>query len=253
MRDAVLHLITNKAGDFGSSVLPENSFYTPHTPTEAESFVRSKLLINDSIYHMVNSMLAVYAFPEILSDFRETSRTFDFKNLQKNTVTISGASYANTASENFNIVNIPNSFPSVNYFNWQIKYQDYQYLVFSGCDANYTIPYTLTETTQDAASYRIISADWPLESGIKGGFSLDPATDWSFGNSFSLTVYPTVFPYESAINYINKFADTATLLTNTGLSRNYYNAQSYIEKYAILMLALADADKHNPKTESDCK
>jgi len=253
MRNAVLHLITNKSGNFGSSALPENSFYSPHTPTEAEAFVRSKLLINDSNYHLVNSMLAVYAFPEILSDFRETSRTFDFKELQRNVVTISGASYANTETENFNIVNVPDTFPSDNYFNWTIKYQDYENLVFIGCDAGYTIPYTLTETVQDAVTYRIISAEWPAVAGIKGGFSLDPSTDWSTGNSFSLTVYPALFPYEAAINYINNFAETATLLTNTGLARNYYNAQSYIEKYATLMLALADADKNNPKIESDCK
>jgi hypothetical protein len=253
MRNAVLHLITNKSGNFGSSALPENSFYSPHTPTEAEAFVRSKLLINDSNYHLVNSMLAVYAFPEILSDFRETSRTFDFKELQRNVVTISGASYANTETENFNIVNVPDTFPSANYFNWTIKYQDYENLVFIGCDAGYTIPYTLTETVQDAVTYRIISAEWPAVAGIKGGFSLDPSTDWSTGNSFSLTVYPALFPYEAAINYINNFAETATLLTNTGLARNYYNAQSYIEKYATLMLALADADKNNPKIESDCK
>ena len=253
MRNAVLHLITNKSGGFGSTVLPENSFYAPHTPTEAEAFVRSKLLINDSNYHLINSLLSVYAFPEILSDFRETSRTFDFKNLQRNIVTISGATYANTANENFNIVNIPTTFPSVNYFNWQIKYQDYENLVFIGCDTSYTVPYTITETTQDAVTYRIVSADWPEVSGIKGGFSLDASTDWSYGNSFSLTVYPAVFPYEAAINYINNFAQTATLLTNTGLARNYYNAQSYIEKYATLMLALADADKHNPKIVSNCK
>jgi hypothetical protein len=252
MRNAVLHLITNNAGAFGSPVLPENSFYTPHLPTAAEDFIRSKLLINASNYHLVNSMLAVYAFPEILSDFRETSRTFDFKDLQKNIVTISGASYANTPTENFNIVNVPTTFPSASYFDWTIKYQDYENLVFIGCDTSYTIPYALTETVQDAVTYRIISAEWPAVTGIKGGFSLDPSTDWSTGNSFSLTVYPSVFPYEAAINYVNKFAQTPTLLTASGLSRNYYNAQSYIEKYATLMLALADVNKNNPKSESNC-
>lgn len=253
MRNAVLHLVTNKSGNFGTPILPENSFYTPHTPTEAEAFVRARLLINDSLYHLVNSMLAVYAFPEILSDFRETSRTFDFKNLQKNTVTISGATYANTATENFNIVNIPTSFPSANYFNWQIRCQDFENLVFIGCDTNYTIPYTLTETIQDTVTHRIVSAAWPAVTGIRGGFDLDAATDWSFGNYFSLTVYPAVFPYDAAISYINRFAETATLLTDSGLARNYYNAQSSIEKYATLMLALADTDKHNPKVINDCK
>jgi hypothetical protein len=252
MRNAVLHLITNKSGVEGSLALPEHSFYTPHIPTAAETFVRSKLLINESNYHLTNSMLAVYAFPEILSDFRESSRTFDFKDLQRNIVTISGASYANTTT-NFNIVNVPTTFPSTNYFNWTVKYQDYENLVFVGCDEAYTIPYTLETVTQDTVTYRIVYAEWPEVSGIKGGFSLDSTTDWSTGNSFSLTVYPAVFPYEAAVNYINKFSETATLLTDTGLARNYYNAQSYIEKYATLMLALADVDKNNPKTASDCK
>lgn len=253
MRNAVLHLISNKSGDFGSAALPANSFYTPHIPTAAEQFVRSALLINDSNYHLVNSMLAVYAFPEILSDFRESSRTFDFKELQSNIVTIDGAAYANTTTENFNILNVPNSFVSTNYFNWQFKYQDYENLVFIGCDSSFTIPYTLTEVIQDSVTYRIISAEWPAVSGIRGGFSLAPDVSWSTGTSFSLTVYPAVFPYEATVNYINNFSETATLLTNTGLARNYYNAQSAIEKYATLMLALADTDKNNPQLTSACK
>jgi hypothetical protein len=253
MRNAVLHLITNQSGFAGSEVFPINSFYVPHTPNAAEEFIRSRLLINESNYHLTNSMLAVYAFPEILADFRESSITFSFKELQRNTVTISGASYVNTPTENFNILNVPNTYPSSNYFNWTIKYQDYENLVFVGCDSAYTIPYTLTETMQGATAYRIISAAWPAVAGIRGGFALDATTDWSTGNSFSLNVYPAIFPYEAAINYINNFAETSTLLNNTGLARNYYNAQSYIEKYATLMLALADADKNNPKTASDCK
>jgi hypothetical protein len=253
MRNAVLHLITNKSGDFGSPVLPPNSFYIPHAPTAAAEFIRSRLLINESNYHLVNSMLAVYAFPEILSDFRETGRTYDFKDLQTNAVTITGASYANTATENFNIVNVPDTFPSLNYFNWKLEYRDYENLVFIGCDTSYTIPYTLTTTTQNAVTYLILSAEWPAVSGIRGGFYLNPAVGWNTGISISLTVYPAVFPYEAAINYVNRFAETSTILNNTGLARNYYNAQSYIEKYATLMLALADVDNNNPKIVSDCK
>lgn len=249
MRNAVLHLISNKAGNFGSTALPTNSSFTPFTPTAEETFVRNKLFINDSVYHLVNSILSVYAFPEILADFRETSRTFNFHSLQKNKVTISGATYANTETDNFNILNIPTSFPTPNYFSWQIKYQDYENLVITGCDTNFTVAYTLTEVTQDT-TYRVLSADWPSVTGIKGGFALDADTDWSYGTAISLTVYPAIFPYEAAINYINKFSETSTLLTNTGLSRNYYNAQSYIEKYATLMLALANPGVRNPASST---
>lgn len=252
MRNAVLHLLTNKVGGFNSSVLPTNSFYKPYKPTAAETFVRDKLLINSTNYHLANSMLAVYSFQEIYSEFRESSTTFSIKDLQENKVTISGASYANTSTENFNIVNIPTSFPSVNYFNWQIKYQDFDNLIFVGCDTTAVIPYELTETTQDGNTYRIITADWPAVAGIKGGFSLDPETDWSLGNSFSLTVYPAVFPYGAAVAYINDFAETATILNTSGLARNFYNAQTDIEKYATLMLALANPALRNPAPEQNC-
>lgn len=253
MRNAVLHLISNKSGDFNSSLFPENSFYTPQVTTPEEDFIRTKLFINDSNYHLVNSMLAVYAFPEILMEFRESATTYDFKDLQQNIVTITGANYANTSTENFNIVNIPDKFPTPNYFNWQVKYQDSGHAVFSGCDSSISIPCSLTSTTQGSTAYNILTADWPAQAGIKGGFALDTNTSWSYGTSFSLYVYPAVFPYEAAIAYINKFSEVSTVLNNTGLSRNYYNAQSAIEKYATLMLAIANPAVKNPATTSSCK
>lgn len=253
MRNAVLHLISNKSGDFNSEVFPENSFFTPHPVSPEESFIRSKLFINDSNYHLVNSMLAVYSFPEILLEFRETSRTYDFKFLQHNYVSVIGATYANTATENFNLVNIPTTFPTPAYFNWEIRYQDYNNLIFAGCDTTVSIPYTLTTTTQDSNTYRILTADWPSQAGIKGGFALDSNLDWSYGNSISLYVYPAAFPYDAAIAYISKFSEVSAVLNATGLSRNFYNAQSAIEKYATLMLAIANPSVKNPAQSSSCK
>lgn len=252
MRNAVLHLISNKSGGFASPALPPYSAYTPYQATADEDFIRSKLRINDSNYHLINSMLAVYSFSEIYSEFRETSRTFQIKDLQTNSVTISGASYANTETENFNIVNIPTSFPSVNYFNWQIQYQDLENLNFIGCDISVTVPYTLTTVTQDTTTYRLLTAEWPAVAGIKGGFALDSNLSWSTGNSFSLTVYPCSFPYAAAVSYIEKYAQTASVLNAAGLARNYYNAQTSIEKYATLMLALANPALRNPATSANC-
>jgi hypothetical protein len=253
MRDAVLHLISNKSGSFNIPCFPAYSDYTPYEPTAQETVLRDKLLINMSSYHLINSMLAVYSFSDILSDFRESSRTFNFNDLPISALSITNATYANTETENFNIVNVPNTFPSANYFNWSIKCQDSEFLIFSGCDISVTIPYTLDNVTQDAVSYRILTAGWPTIAGIKGGFALDPSLTWSFGDQITLTVPPVTFPYDKAIDYINILPETAQVLSTAGLARNYYNAQSDIEKYALLMLAISRPDLRNPASQPNCK
>jgi hypothetical protein len=252
MRDAVLHLISNKSNGFNVPCFPVYSSFTPYTATAQETVLRDKLFINSSNYHLINSLLAVYSFIDILSEFRETSRTFNFSDLPTGEVSIVNATYGNTDTVNFNILNIPNSFPSPNYFNWEIKYQDDAFIVLHCCDTVSTIPYTLTSVTQNSTTYRLLTADWPVVTGIKGGFILDPALSWSYGNSITLTVPPVVFPYEQAIKLVDKLAETAHVLNGSGLARNYYNAQSYIEKYALLMLAIARPDLRNPKIVTVC-
>lgn len=252
MRDAVLHLISNKSNGFNVPCFPAYSSYTPYTPTEQESVIRDKLFINSSSYHLINSMLAVYSFTDILSEFRETSRTFNFIDLPVTEVSITNATYGNTDTVNFNILNIPNSFPTPNYFNWEIRYQDDEFIVLSCCDTVYTIPYTLTSVTQNSTTYRLLTSDWPEVTGIKGGFILDSTLSWSYGNKITLTVPPVIFPYEQAIKLADKLSETAHVLNNSGLARNYYNAQSSIEKYALLMLAISRPDLRNPKSNSSC-
>ena len=244
MRNAVLHLITNKAADFDIEGLPINSAYTPFATTAEEDAVRTALHINDAPYYLINSLSAVYAFNDILSEFRETERTFDLHKLPWPRLTISNASYANTADSNFNIANIPTSFPSTNYFSWTISYNDGETLVIQACDKRFTVDYTLTEVTEGANTYNVLAADWPAETGIKGGFALD--VHWSSGNSIELVVPPVVFPYNHAVNKVIGMTATNSLLTKAGLSRNFYNAQSSIEKYALLMLALAQPGIRNP-------
>jgi hypothetical protein len=252
MRDAVLHLISNKSGGFNIPCFPAYSDYTPYDPAAEETVIREKLLINMSSYHLINSILAVYSFSDILSEFRETSRTFNFNNLPIAELSVTNATYANTETENFNIVNVPTTFPSANYFNWSIKCQDSEFLIFTGCDTSVTISYNLENVTQNAVSYRLLTADWPAAAGIKGGFALDPSLVWSYGDQITLSVPPVMFPYDKAIEYVNKLPETPKVLNNSGLARNYYNAQSDIEKYALLMLAIARPDIRNPAIKQNC-
>lgn len=252
MRNAVLHLITNKAGEFGIPTFPSDSNFVPFTASAEETKLRAALRINDGPYFLINSLIAVYTFSDILAEFRETETTFDLHNIPQINLNIYNATYANTATENFNIANVPDTFPSTTYFTWTIKYNDEDTLILVCCDKKFTIPYTLTDTTINGNPARVLTAEWPAVAGIKGGFHLNDDIDWSGSAAIYLYVPPITFPYEAAVAKVAGLAETTALLTNAGLSRNFHNAQSAIEKYALLMLALAQTDARNPAVSVTC-
>lgn len=252
MRNAVLHLISNKAGDFGIPNLPVDSSFVPYTTTDIEDTLRSILFINAAPYYLLNSLTSVYTFSDILSEFRETETTFNLCNINYPKLTIINATYANTDEQNFNIANIPSTYPNSTYFYWTIKYNNETSLAITCCNQRFTIPFTLTELTEDGQAMKVLSADWPAISGIKGGFVLNDDIDWSTGATIYLYVPPVTFPYDEAITMVNRIPGVGDLLNREGVSKNYYNAQSGIEKYALLMLALANPSARNPAVVTTC-
>lgn len=238
MRNAVLHLVSNQSG-FNIPFLPEVSSYVPYTTTPAEDRIRSLLHINTSAYHLISSLISVYSFSEILAEFNETIRTFDFHNLLPTELHITGATYANTESENFNILPKPVSFPSPSYYNWTVQYADEDSLLLIACDSRFVVPYALSTVVEDSETYRVLSGEWPAVTGIKGGFALDDTTAWVPGGSFTLIVPPISFPYDKAVAVVSRLSELPGVLNKAGLARNFYNARSDIEKYALIMLALA--------------
>ncbi len=252
MRNAVLHLISNKAGNFGLPNLPVDSSFVPYTTTAIEDSLRAALFINATPYYLINSLISVYTFSDILAEFRETETTFSLCNINYPKLTIVNATYANTPTQNFNIANIPETYPNATYFYWTIKYNNEDTLSITCCNQRFTIPFTLTDLVEDGQAIRVLSADWPAISGIKGGFALNEDIDWSTGANIYLFVPPVVFPYEEAIKVANRIPGTADILNRAGVSKNYYNAQSGIEKYALLMMALANPAERNPAVVTTC-
>lgn len=246
MRNAVLHLITNKAGDFGIDNLPSDSSFVPYTTTSDEDEVRNLLLINEAPYYLTNSLIAVYSFSDILAEFRESEKTYELRNFPRACLAVTNATYANTPTENFNILNNPDTFPSLDYTNWTIAYNNDTTLTMRCCDQRFTVPYTLSDITEEGDSMRILAAEWPAITGIKGGFQLDSGLDWSYGSSITLSVPPATFPYGAAVRMVSRLPRLADILNNAGVAKNYHNAQSDIEKYALLMLALANPAVRNP-------
>ncbi len=247
MRNAVLHLITNKKNNFGLEGLPTTSNYTPFVPTEAEDKIREALFINSSAYHLVNSLTAAYTFEEILAEFNESERTYELYALPRISLTVTGASYANTSEQNFNVAFNPDFFIKPNNLNWSIKYNTTETLDLNYAGKITSLPYTVD-------SNKILSAEWPADSGIKGGFQIPADKEWSLGSlsTIAMTVPPISFPYSETIDFLKRFYSSYlyTLLNEYGLSRNFLNAQSGIEQYALVLLALAKPGIRNPKVSS---
>ena len=248
MRNAVLHLITNKKDNFGLDGLPTISNYVPFTASEAESKIREALCINNSSYHLINSLVAAYAFEEILAEFSESERTYELYALPRLSLIVNGASYANTNAQNFNIAFSPDFFIKPSNLNWSIKYNTSELLDLKYAGKFATVPFSID-------SNKILSADWPIDSGIKGGFKIPENKEWSLGSLSEITmvVPPIIFPYTEAVNYLKRFYSNSlyALLNESGLSRNFMNAQSGIEQYALVLLSLAKPGLRNPKV-SNC-
>jgi len=243
MINAVLHLVTNKGGNFGSSLLPSYSNFTPYTEESYETIVRQALMINSGLYYLINSLISVYSFPDILSEFNETGKTFYLKDFRLSPVYISNAEYCNTQTDNFNILAVPDILPkNQNYFNCNVSYVSNTELSLSYKNKAVNISY---EKSTGSDNRVIVAGEWPVDSGIKGAFKLPSGESWKAGYNINIFSQPIIYPYAEAVNEINKLSATPQLLANAGVARNYYNAQTSIEKYALLMLALANPKKRN--------
>lgn len=240
MRNAVLHLITNKSDSFGSELLPMQSRYVPHSTTAEEDRIRTALLLNTSTYHLHHSLVAVYAFPDILQAFKETESTFLLNTFLPAPLVITNASYYNTQTEPFNIVYNPSVFlpaTTTGMYSWTIKYVSNDTLEL---DLGYKTIIVPCIVTSD-----IITATWPAESGIKGAFQMDSEYTWTTGYTIYLSVPPVSFNYTTAVQHISSYTELHKLISGAGLARNFFSAQSDIEKYAIVMLALGRPDLYN--------
>ena len=229
MKNSVIHLITNRKGDFHHSSLASVSDYEIHAEPDEEASLRTFLQLGDTTtdYYVMGALGAVYAFPELFAEFKETQRTFDISLWSKDDDNFTPNGVINTTDEVFNLHRTPTEFPVE--MEWIMTYtNDNTMRVVLGA-ASYDVPVRATTNT--------LYADWPEELGISGAISLDAT--WSSGDEFRIHHTPTRFPYSRIVELITNRADARMIMTNRGYMRNFYLAQSDIEKCAILYTALA--------------
>lgn len=235
MQNAVLHLLTNRAGDFGSTIFPNSSVYTPHSESKVEESIRSllKLRTGDSPYFLINIMGAIYAFPEIFAEFKETNTSFQFSDYVRPPNTVSGGSIVSMYGKTVSYSRIPNQYPID--FEITISYKDSEKVRIIIDDVEHEANYTIRGDG-------FMDIDWPEISGLSG--IVQPNTSWNVGSLIRVYHQPVSYPYKAVVDCVLKNTDYISYISSTGLLKNMYSAQTDLEKVAILGLVISNTQKY---------
>lgn len=231
MKNSLLHLLTNRESNFGSSLFPASDSYVPHTEEGAEYKLRTflKLREGDEPYYLVGIMSAVLSFPEIYEEFQEDVTNFSLKDYRKQETTVHGGTIENFGPVHAEVLYMPTVFPPS--FTTQISY----------CD-NVNV-YLTRGTQQVTAAFGIrddkLEIDWPANYGIKGLIGLN-GTAWSTNTKVTITHEPDTYPYTACASMIEKNKEFFGFLNDLGLLKNFHSAQSSLEKIAIVGLAISN-------------
>lgn len=230
MINAVLHLVTNRAGDFHHPAFASAVDFTPHAETEDEKSLRTFLQLRDTTtdYYVVGALNAIYAFPDILAEFGETQRTFNLARWRKDNDGFYPGSFVNTNAHVFSVQRIPNEFPVD--MEWILSYLDAQTMKIQLASKTYLAPVRI--------SGDILYVEWPEELGIKGAIKLEVA--WDSSARMTLSHTPVGFPYGKIVEHVVHRDDARRLLTGRGYMSHFFAAQSDMEKCALLYTALAE-------------
>jgi len=235
MKNSVIHLITNRAGDFHHPSLASVTDYTPHTESAEEISLRDFLQLRDQStdYYVIAAINAVYAFPELVAEFKESQRTFDLSLWSKDDDNITSNGVLNTQDKVFTIHRTPTEFPVQ--MRWELSYVNGTTMKIRLGDLFWDVN---VRTTEDNVMY----VDWPEELGISGALNLD--NTWSSGDTMTIIHTPTRFPYGRLAEIVTNRDDARRVMIDRNYIRNFYLAQSDIEKCAILYTALAWPEKY---------
>ena len=230
MTNTVLHLVTNRAGDFRHPTFDSATTYRPKTETADEASLREYLGLKDTTtdYYVVGALTAVYAFPAFLSEFGEDKRTFDLTRWRPDQDAVYPVFLVNSRREAFNIHRVPTEFPVS--IQWNLSYVDATTMLVQLGTARYMVPVRAAAET--------LYLDWPEELGIEGAIDLDGAS-WTTGFTATILHTPIGFPYDVLAEKLKNRQDARRILTDRGYMPYFFAAQSAMEKCAAVYTALA--------------
>lgn len=230
----IIHLVTNRSGDFHHPSLASVVGYKPHKEPADEASLRAFLQLKktDTDYYVIGALAAVYAFPALVREFNEKGRTFDLSAWRKDDDVFYPGQLVNSRSHAFNVHRIPTEFPVE--IEWRLSYLDSATMLVQVGSQRYNVPVRV------AAG--ILYAEWPAELGIQGAIELDAG--WGSSTVMTMRHIPTGFPYEELARQLANREDARRLLTERGYMPYFYSAQSHIEKCAVTYTALAGPSKY---------
>lgn len=229
MENAVIYLVTNRSGDFRHPSLASCDRYTPIPEAPDEIKLRALLRLNDTStdYYVMGALMAVYAFPDILAEYRETGRSFEPTLWEPDEDVLTGGAFRDTSQDAFYLHRVPDEWPVA--MSWDIAFMDATTALVTVGDARYRVPVR--------ASGGSLYATWPEALGLRGAVDLDGS--WTSGATLHLEHVPVSFPYHRAVEKVMASPGSLSLISARGYMGAFYSAQSDIEKFALALTALA--------------
>jgi len=229
MINQIIHLVTNRSGDFHHPSLASAADYVPHVEPADEASLREFLHLKDidTDYYIIGALTSIYAFPELVGEFNETDRNFDLSLWKPDDDAFSPGDLDNSSCCIFNIHRVPTEYPVVT--QWDMSYLDATSLLIQLGTKRW-----VARVRESATKLYV---DWPAELGLQGAVELDGA--WTTGYKMTLLHTPSGFPYEELARQIANREDARRILTDRGYMPYFFAAQSDLEKCAILYTALA--------------
>lgn len=236
MINRILHLLTNRASDFGSSIFPAVSDFVPHEEDPKEKAFRDFLHLRngDSPFYLMGMLAAIYSFPEIVEEFGESDSTFSLSDYVRETDIIEGGSLQSKYGKTASLQRRATEFPVD--FDIRITYHSTNNVRIRAADQDVSVPF---ETRVDGS----LVFPWPDFTGV-GGVLTPASLPWNVGSSVIIRHEPVMFPYEALHDRVLASPDLMEMLISASLLKHVYAAQTPLESTALIGLAIARPDLH---------
>ena len=232
----ILKYVTNRNSFVSPCLaLPSGDLFYPAT-VDPWAAIRAQLGLDVTTtdYHVLGVLSALYSFPYLTAEFKETQRSFELWDISVPADTYQGVVLVPAQDGTPNLRRTAGaSFDPVMSFSF--LEDGYMSAVVDG--VRYAVP-----VLSFGSRLRVLDSAFPVE--ITGELQMTGSNAWGPLFAAFITHYPA-FPYAQIVTAIETTQTHAALLLDTDLTNPYIFAESPAEKIAVIAAALGLTNRQN--------
>lgn len=235
MMDGFITALSGRNTGFISGIF---QFIKPNpnfTNRQESELIRNALLLRreSSDTYVAALLAAVESCPDIKALFPEADNTsYDLRHFQQQPTEVFGGAMIMDENGPPKIAFKPKTFPYAVILDVRFAGPDHVYLTTNFSEE--VVESRSVTTSSGPAVY----PKWSPELGISGGFIYAQPL-WEEGASIRIVTDPLRYPYESAVEEVQKLNEHANLMQKYNLYQRYLNMQTTEEKLALTAVVVA--------------